>query len=166
MYICSVCVCIRVIVYIYTCTHHIYIYKLSLSLNICLNFVVLLLLEHNFLAMSQSFASFFYATIWSGWNPFFSWWDEKLSFHMSLCRTRSHPSLRAGGMESRAGKLWSCDQHWLVEEFEGFTQGFPWAEGREKPLRLRKTSNWIKHFDFSLRFRKDLHWKNAGMFLS
>lgn len=136
--------------YTYTCTHR--AYTLSLTLNIYLNFTVLL-------QSSTWLASFFCTTVQPGWNPLFSQWDEKLSFHMSLCRTRSHPSLREGGWKVEHGsravmKLWptlTSRRVWGLYPRLPMDRGEPKAPSDSGKLTIESHA-----YIFFLRFRKEL----------
>lgn len=83
--------------------------------------------------------------VW-GWNPFLSWWDEKPSFHTSLCRTRNHPCLRAGRKERRARKLHSFKD---VTTLTGRRASIE-ADEREKPLMIRKLTAELNNLNADL----------------
>lgn len=146
--------------YTYTCTHR--AYTLSLTLNICLNFTVLL-------QSSTWLASFFCTTVRPGWNPLFSQWDEKLSFHMSLCRTRSHPSLREGGWKVEHGsravmKLWptlTSRRVWGLYPRLPMDRGEPKAPSDSGKLTIESHA-----YIFFLDLGGSFHWKDTTTFSS
>lgn len=85
--------------------------------------------------------------------------EMKSSPFICLCRTRGHPSLWAGGMEGRAGKLHSYEAvtgtDWS-ESLRGLLKVSHGQKGDKSPSGSGKltaeSSTWI----FCLRFRKEL----------